>query len=193
MNFYIADTHFGHANILKYDNRPFMSVKEMDEAIISNWNKAVKDNDTVYVLGDVSWYSHSTGKTMKILEKLNGHKILIQGNHDNRLYTEDRMHFELVENYLEIADNGEKIVLSHYPIPFYKNMPHGDYHFYGHVHNGWDHNMIEHWRKEIENLYEREWHGYNVGCMMPYMNYTPRTFKEIIDGFRSLEAVKKEP
>lgn len=196
MNFYIADTHFGHANILKYDNRPFMSVEEMDEAIIYNWNSVVNYDDTVYVLGDVSWYTRSSEKTLVILDKLNGYKILIRGNHDNRLSAMDKECFSQIMDYAEITDNSPgannaKIVLSHYPIPFYKNMPHGDYHFYGHIHNGWDHNMMEHWRKEIENLYEREWHGYNVGCMMPYMNYTPRTFKEITDGFKISEVEKK--
>lgn len=197
MNFYIADTHFGHENIMKYDNRPFMSVEEMDRAIIFNWNKAVGKDDTVYVLGDVSWYSRASGKTSKILDKLNGNKILIRGNHDNRLSDIDKKYFSQIMDCAIITDNstgadGAKIVLCHYPIPFYQNMPHGDYHFYGHVHNGWDHNMMEHWRKEIENLYMREWRGYNVGCMMPYMNYTPRTFREITEGFRGMEVVRKE-
>jgi calcineurin-like phosphoesterase family protein len=197
MNFYIADTHFGHTNILKYDNRPFMSVEEMDKAIISNWNKVVNSNDTVFILGDVSWYSRASGKTSGILDKLNGYKVLIRGNHDNRLSAIDVKCFVEIKDYMEFTDhsigaNNASIVLSHYPIPFYKNMPHGDYHFYGHIHNGWDHNMMEHWRKEIENLYQREWRGYNVGCMMPYMNYTPRTFREIVEGFRGLEIVRKE-
>lgn len=192
MIFYIADTHFGHTNILKYDNRPFISAEEMDKVIISNWNKVVSKDDLVYMLGDVSWYPRENGRTAEILHELNGNKILIQGNHDNRLSFIDKEYFCEIKDYAEITDyssdaNRARIVLSHYPIPFYKNMPHGDYHFYGHIHNGWDHNMMEHWRKEIENLYQREWHGYNVGCMMPYMNYTPRTFKEIIDGFKSLE------
>ena len=197
MIYYIADTHFGHANILKYDNRPFMSVEEMNKTIISNWNLVVSDVDTVYMLGDVSWYSLASRKTSGILNRLNGNKILIRGNHDNRLSDIDKKYFSQIRDYAEITDydvgaNGVRIVLSHYPIPFYKNMPHGDYHFYGHIHNGWDHNMMEHWRKEIENLYQREWRGYNVGCMMPYMNYTPRTFREIIDGYKGLEVVKKE-
>lgn len=196
MNFYIADTHFGHANILKYDNRPFMSVEEMDKTIINNWNKVVSNTDTVYMLGDVSWYPRFTEKTGEILNKLNGYKILIRGNHDNRLSSLDKGCFCEIMDYAEITDTrggvNTIIVLSHYPIPFYKNMLHGNYHFYGHIHNGWDHNMMEHWRKEIENLYQREWRGYNVGCMMPYMNYTPRTFKEIVDGYKGLEVVKKE-
>jgi calcineurin-like phosphoesterase family protein len=197
MIFYIADTHFGHENILKYDNRPFMSVEEMDETIISNWNKVVGKDDTVYMLGDVSWYTRASGKTSGILNRLNGYKVLIRGNHDNRLSAIDKEYFSQIMDYAEITDysvgaNYVKIVLSHYPIPFYKNMLHGDYHFYGHIHNGCDHNMMERWRKEIENLYMQEWRGYNVGCMMPYMNYTPRTFREIVEGFRGLEVVRKE-
>jgi calcineurin-like phosphoesterase family protein len=121
MNFYIADTHFCHTNILKYDNRPFMSVEEMDKAIISNWNKVVNSNDTVFILGDVSWYSRASGKTSGILDKLNGYKVLIRGNHDNRLSAIDVKCFVEIKDYMEFTDhsigaNNASIVLSHYPI-----------------------------------------------------------------------------
>lgn len=65
------------------------------------------------------------------------------------------------------------------------------YHLYGHVHAAWDHNMIESWRKQIEALYLTEWKGYNVGCMMPYMDYTPRTLDEIIAGARKMRGLAK--
>ena len=52
--FFIADTHFGHSEIMNYENRPFSSVEEMDNTIISNWNSVVSDNDKVFVLGDLS-------------------------------------------------------------------------------------------------------------------------------------------
>lgn len=81
MNFYTSDLHLGHANVIKFDNRPFANVDEMDQCIITRWNERVSDEDTVYILGDVchrnskdsSWY----------LKQLRGHKILILGNHDN--------------------------------------------------------------------------------------------------------------
>lgn len=64
MNFYIADTHFGHSNVIKFDNRPFENVEEMDKKMIEYWNNRVTDDDDVYIIGDfvyrsdkpISWY-----------------------------------------------------------------------------------------------------------------------------------------
>lgn len=81
MNFYIADMHFGHKNVIRYDNRPFDSIEEMDKAMITLWNETVGDNDVVYILGDFSWYKEE--KTAFILGCLKGHKVLIKGNHDH--------------------------------------------------------------------------------------------------------------
>ena len=52
---YIADTHFGHANILRFDQRPFQNLEEMNEVLINNWNRAVTSADWVYILGDFCW------------------------------------------------------------------------------------------------------------------------------------------
>ena len=54
--FFTSDLHFGHANIIKYDSRPFNSISHMDEELIKRWNESVSPNDTVYILGDISWY-----------------------------------------------------------------------------------------------------------------------------------------
>lgn len=80
--FFISDPHFGHERIMSYENRPFESVQQMDETIIKNWNNKVKKEHIVYVLGDVSF--HVKDKTSEIIHSLNGHKILIMGNHDRR-------------------------------------------------------------------------------------------------------------
>ena len=78
--FYISDLHFGHKNIIAFDNRPFKTVEEMDEVLISNWNQTVSSGDHVYILGDLCW-----GKAKDwpaVLERLSGNKHLIRGNHD---------------------------------------------------------------------------------------------------------------
>ena len=81
--FITADTHFGHANIIKYTNRPFKSVSDMNFAMIRNWNKTVKPEDTIFHLGDFAFYSKIDAG--KLLSKLNGkRKILIIGNHDRK-------------------------------------------------------------------------------------------------------------
>ena len=77
MQFFTSDTHFNHGHIIKYCNRPFISMEEMNETIVQNWNKTVKQKDIIYHLGDVCW-----GLPDIFLKKLNGYKILIQGNHD---------------------------------------------------------------------------------------------------------------
>ena len=79
---FISDLHFGHNNIIRFDNRPFQSVEEMDETLISNWNNKINKNDTVYILGDISWYPKD--KTAEILSTLKGNKYLLTGNHDNK-------------------------------------------------------------------------------------------------------------
>ena len=77
--FFASDYHFRHANIIKYCNRPFNSVDEMNEALVANWNSVVTDADTVYFIGDLSM-SFNAGK--EFAPRLNGKKIIILGNHD---------------------------------------------------------------------------------------------------------------
>lgn len=74
--FYISDLHLGHKNILAFDNRPFFSLEEMTETIISNWNSVVSKNDSVYVLGDMFW---NNAEIPIVLPRLNGGQIFNQG------------------------------------------------------------------------------------------------------------------
>lgn len=91
MIYLISDTHFYHKNIIKYENRPFSSVEEMNEKLIENWNRVVTDRDYVFHLGDFCFASDKYSGTYKekyiatskeLLDRLNGHKVLIHGNHD---------------------------------------------------------------------------------------------------------------
>lgn len=78
--FYISDWHYGHANVIAFDNRPFKSLLEMDEALVDRWNAVVSPGDIVYVLGDMFWCKAQDA--IPILRSLKGQKFLIKGNHD---------------------------------------------------------------------------------------------------------------
>ena len=179
--FYISDWHYGHANVIGFDNRPFKSVEEMNEELIRRWNSVVTNGDLVYILGDMFWIK-TTG-AIPIMDRLNGQKILIKGNHDRVKDRELSSKFLKITEYLEIEDNGLKLVLCHYPIPCFKNHFYGAVHLYGHVHNSFEWNMMEHQRFLMEELYDRQCNMINVGAMMPWMGYTPRTLTEILNGY----------
>lgn len=186
--FYISDLHIDHANVLGFDNRPFKDVEEMNNELIRRWNDVVSDGDLVYILGDMFWCSPK--KAMPIMEQLNGQKILVKGNHDRWHDSKFDKMFAKIDEYIETEDNGRKIVLCHYPIPCFKNHFYGWIHLYGHVHNSFEWNMMEHQRFLMEELYTRQCNMINVGAMMPYMDYTPRTLDEIERGYGAWRAFK---
>ena len=83
--FFTSDLHFGHENVIRFDNRPFDTVEEMDEEMIKRWNAKVGKGDIVYVLGDFIWKA-ATNEAVSIIRRLNGQIILIKGNHDRFLH-----------------------------------------------------------------------------------------------------------
>lgn len=129
--FLTADLHFGHANIIKYESRPYADVEAMDKAIIANWNKAVDKGDTVFIVGDFSF--HDKKKTADIIQKLNGKKILIKGNHDK--YSSSwyiGAGFHEATKYPIIYKKW--YIISHEP-PCYFNDASPYFYIYGHVHS----------------------------------------------------------
>lgn len=176
--FYISDWHYGHKNILAYDNRPFKSVEEMNKVLVDRWNNTVHPGDLVFVLGDMFWCTEECA--IPILQSLNGTKILIAGNHDTYKKQAFRDQFAQIADYMEIKDRERNVVLFHYPIPCFKNHFNGWYHLYGHVHNSFESNMMEHDKMLQQELYGHQCNMFNVGAMMPWMDYTPRTLDEII-------------
>lgn len=182
-DYFIADLHLGHKNCIRFDNRPFEDIQEHDNVIITNWNATVKKDDDVYILGDVTW--HNAQKTIEILQRLNGAKHLIKGNHDGRMLKSAKLRDEFVEitDYKELKlDDNKGIVLCHYPIPCFKNHYYNWYHLYGHVHVSTEWKLMEKVKQEMEEKYKFPCKMYNVGCMVQYMNYTPKTLEEILEG-----------
>lgn len=115
--FVISDTHFGHTNswakFKREDGTPlraFDSTEEMDETMVSRWNAAIKQHDTVYHCGDVV----INRKSLQIIRRLNGRKILIRGNHDifrDEDYRE--VGFEQIHGVRVFTD---QFILSHIPL-----------------------------------------------------------------------------
>ena len=184
--YYIADLHIGHNNVIKFDNRPFSNIEEMNNKIIENWNNKVKKDDTVYILGDFIWAKESEWPSY--VKQFNGKKVLIQGNHDPKQFSQTTKRlFQEITNFKEIKYDGKRIIMCHYPIPFFKGgFSENTYMLYGHVHQTIEYGYLKKLRHEIKANFTDKGAPYgnfiNVGCMMPYMNYTPRTLDEIIEG-----------
>ncbi len=131
-HFFTSDTHFGHTGILRHcaKTRPFKDAKEMDEAMIHNWNARVKPNDTVWHLGDFCW---DTVDPFAIRTRLNGKIHIVWGNHDKNTRRNSHL-FESSHELVEIKSNGQKIVLCHYAMQVWNGSHKGSWHLYGHSH-----------------------------------------------------------
>lgn len=155
---------------MKYENRPFENVEQMNETLIKNWNNKVHANDNVYVLGDFAFAKPE--RVNGILDKLNGKKYLIIGNHDHFLRSKkfDATKFQWIKDYATITDGAQRVALFHYPIAVWDRSHYGTIHLYGHVHsNGGNHHPL---KFEIEN-------AYNVG--VDVWDFEPVTLKEILE------------
>ncbi len=137
MVFFTADTHFGHENVIRFCNRPFASVEEMNETIIRNWNERVTDKDTVYILGDM--FFHCRIDTVEeILKRLKGQKYLVVGNHDGSWMSkmDYRKYFVNVQPLLEANDGQNTFICCHYPMLSWRHQArHNFYMIHGHIHN----------------------------------------------------------
>ena len=190
MNYYIADTHFDHKNIIAFDSRPFFTLSEMNETLIANWNNKVSKTDTVFILGDFCWSKEK--RWIEILSQLQGSKILIKGNHDlKQISAKLKQQFQDIVQYKEITDDGRKVILSHYPIPFYKSDYNKNiYHLYGHVHNTVEEKYLQKLKQHILHTDIREvakHTGQYYNCWCGFYNYTPVTLNEILNKWNGSE------
>lgn len=141
MIYFTSDLHFYHSNVLRFANRPFQEVEEMNRALIQNWNTWVGPEDEVYILGDVTM--RGPEKAMEAVRQLNGRKYLVRGNHDGFVDRSsfDVSLFEWVRDYYELSWQGQKWILFHYPISEWNGCLRGTVHLHGHQHNHMDYNL----------------------------------------------------
>lgn len=136
--FFSADSHFFHANILKFCKRPFQSVEEMNEELVKRWNAKVGKGDWVYHVGDFA-YRAEVQQVRSIRARLNGEIILVEGNHDGvslQCQAESPSTFKHVCQYMEVQDGKKVIVLFHYGLRTWHHDLRGAVHLYGHSHGG---------------------------------------------------------
>jgi calcineurin-like phosphoesterase family protein len=127
-----ADQHFNHSNIIKYENRPFADVDEMNKSLIEAWNSVVSKCDKVFLLGDFGFGgSEFIGN---VLSSLRGNKILVMGNHDRSRSIKKwiELGFKAVYEYPVIYDT--RYILSHTPLDSITECSHF-YNIFGHVHS----------------------------------------------------------
>jgi calcineurin-like phosphoesterase family protein len=140
--FFTSDLHFGHSNVINYSNRPFSSVEEMDQILVSNWNDVVTNKDRVIIAGDLAM-RYSSDYAYNIVKKLKGQKHLVFGNHDKaiRKNKEFLALFESVSDLLTVKVQDEeaiggvrRIVICHYPMLVWDRSHYGAWHLHGHSH-----------------------------------------------------------
>ncbi|WP_137625088.1 metallophosphoesterase [Lactiplantibacillus pingfangensis] len=170
MKYFIADTHFYHAAVINFCQRPFRDVDDMNEQLIRNWNTVVRSpKDEIYILGDFVY--HGTGKQAEtILKQLRGKKYLIRGNHEKYLKDQDFnvSLFEWVKDYYSFKYAKRKFVLFHYPILEWDGYYHDAIQLYGHVHN----TRTEYFEHVLGN------NALNVG--VDVINYQPISIDEVM-------------
>lgn len=141
--FFSSDYHFGHKNVIKFANRPFASVEEMNEEMINRHNSVVRANDLLYIIGDFSFLP--VDKTVEILKRMKGAKIFVPGNHDKVMNHQDvRNCFQHFYPYdchpqIKIEDASaiggyQTIVLNHFAMKVWNKSAHRSFHLYGHSH-----------------------------------------------------------
>lgn len=169
MILFTADTHFGHANIIRFCDRPFTDIKAMNETLIANWNRKVTNSDTVYIVGDMFFRCLNAEE---ILKRLKGKKRLITGNHDSTWMKSVALdkYFLSVNQYLETTDGQHTITLCHYPLLSWNHQRKG-YMIHGHIHN--DRSM------DFWPLLAARSNVLNAGCDIN--GFTPVTFDELLE------------
>lgn len=175
--FFTSDTHFGHFNIIRLCDRPFKSAEEMNETLINNWNNIVQPEDTVFHLGDFAIGGSQVWNT--VLQQLNGHKILILGNHDMKNLRQGYMkYFDKVAFQMQIQIEERSIYLNHYPFlcygGTYRSPEKAVWQLFGHVHSKPDSNGADYKRLKYCFPYQ-----YDVG--VDNNNYYPISWTKIKD------------
>lgn len=139
MDWFTADYHLGHHNIIKYCNRPFKSTNEMDKVIINNLLDSAKAGDTLYFLGDLTFNRQIAKDFIVGLHMQKIKLVFIKGNHDKIISQghvgQERIPgLDHVQNLKSLTTQGKTLVLCHYPMRRWDRSHYGSWNLHGHCH-----------------------------------------------------------
>ena len=185
MEYFISDLHFGHFNAIRFDDRPFETVAEMNEKLLENINTRLTKNDDLFILGDVAMKEDIA---LEYLKQMNCKKHLILGNHDSyksiansslcdeivtykrfRVF-DKRFHDEFGRDYIEV-------ILSHYPFMNWDKQMYGAIHLFGHIHTNDCFYFDENGQRKVFPIQNMK-NAYNVFC--GYQDFIPMSLYELI-------------
>ena len=181
---FTADTHFGHKNIIRFCQRPFVDVEEMNRVMVENWNSIVGEDDLVFHLGDFS--VGGAAEWTSLLDNLNGRIILILGNHDMNNVSQGFMHrFLDVKMQMLISIGKQRIYLNHYPFLCYGGAYRNTWQLFGHVHTNQQSTGLD--SPRLKQLFPTQ---YDVG--VDNNNYYPVSFGKVSEIIQQQITNRKE-
>lgn len=196
MIYFIGDMHLFNKNqtnegACNHDGRPFDTVEEMNRYFLEHWNAKINNGDTVVIAGDMSMRGRNDA-LIALVSQLRGKKILVLGNHDDVSdYRYSKLFDEIVpykEMTISFGGKAYKVVVSHYPILCWNGQHRGTILLYAHTHDSIEHTFFQECIAKMnksEDLSLRRQGGQkiraiNVGAMMEYMGFEPRTLQELL-------------
>lgn len=183
MIWFTSDQHFGHENIIRYCNRPFATVEEMDNRMIIYWNAVISPGDRVFHLGDFTLNADA----QQYFRYLNGHITVIPGDHDWRWMRQhyeqrDELHSKddlvelgmplyTLETSLPFYDREVAITLCHYAMRSWPRSHYNSWHLHGHHHAG----------GHYTDTGERRFPGKVLNVCADWHNFYPVSLDEVVD------------
>lgn len=154
-----SDLHLGHKNIIGFSDRPYSDTHHMREQMIMEHNVRVNPEDTVITVGDFAFLNDNGAN--ELLQRLNGHQILIIGNHDIQKKKVKKLAFDEIYFCAHMKVDEIDFMFTHYPM---KNIPEWCFNVHGHEH--------------VNHLYTNTDHHLNVNCECH--EYHPLMLEEVV-------------
>lgn len=112
--YFTSDWHVGHENVLKFDQRPFKNLEEMHEELIKRFNHFVPKHGLIYFAGDMGW--NHNGLLKSVIDRLNGTKVLVRGNHDGNFNAMYSAGFDVVIDKAQLVIQNSIVTITHCPL-----------------------------------------------------------------------------